>query len=167
MMVQCCEFLVLISSSSSSSFYSLRRYGGTIQGGLARQANQGANRVDAGNRRLANIQGDAPGSATLSPHPRTLLELWEEWMHGIGGRKPAREFTSAERNNTQGNIKQKYYRRNILWRLMAGMIRAGDTPQAASHKIRQAYGFRDSITQITNKYNYDKRHNRVPDGLDY
>ena len=98
MMVQCCEFLVLISSSSS--FYSLRRHGGTIQGGLARQANQGANRVDAGDRRLANVQGDAPGSATLSPHPRALLELWEEWMHGIGGRKPAREFTSAERNNT-------------------------------------------------------------------
>ena len=157
--------MFLFSSSSSASFCSVRRHGGTIQGGLARQANQGAQRVDAANRRLANIQGDAPGSATLSAHPRTLMELWEEWMHGIGGRKAARLFTSAERNNRQGKIKQRYYRRNILWKLMDSMIRAGDTPQAVSHKIRQAYGFRSSITQITNRYNYDKRHHRVPDGL--
>ena len=46
-----------------------------------------------------------PISAGLSAHPRTLYELWDEYTNGIGGRKPAREFTSQER----GKVKYKYY----------------------------------------------------------
>lgn len=129
----------------------VRRYGGTIQGGLALQANQGANRQIAANQHLANIQGDAPGSATLSRNPKSLREVWEEYVHGIGGRKPAREFTSRERNNTMGGIKQKYYRRRIIWTTIDGMVRAGHTADAAIHAIRQAYGFQSSVTRIINR----------------
>jgi hypothetical protein len=31
--------------------------------------------------------------AELSPLPRTLLLLWQEWQTGIGGCKPAKDFT--------------------------------------------------------------------------
>ena len=117
------------------------------------------------NVQLANIQGDAPGSATLSRNPRTLREVWEECVHGIGGRKPARAFTSAERNNRAGGIKQKYYRRRVIWTTIDNMVRAEHTADAAIHAIRQAYGFQSSVTQIINRLSYDRRHNRVPDGL--
>ena len=46
-------------------------------------------------------------SVVLSPHPRTLYEVWVEYNNGIGGRKPARKFSSQER----GKVKYKYYRR--------------------------------------------------------
>lgn len=45
-------------------------------------------------------------SADLSPHPRTLYELWDNCTSGIGGWKHAREFTAVER----GKVKYKYYR---------------------------------------------------------
>ena len=50
-------------------------------------------------------------TAVLSACPRTLYELLDEYVIGIGGSKPAREFTATER----GKCKYKYYRRKILW----------------------------------------------------
>ena len=41
--------------------------------------------------------GISSQSASLSPHPRTLYELWDKHVIGIGGRKPAREFTATDR----------------------------------------------------------------------
>ena len=40
-------------------------------------------------------------------YSRTLYDLWNEYVIGIGGRKPAREFTATDR----GKLKYKYYRR--------------------------------------------------------
>ena len=46
-----------------------------------------------------NFDGDAVGVANplvlaeLSPTPRNLYTLWEEYIVGIGGRKPARMFS--------------------------------------------------------------------------
>eukprot|EP00957_Ditylum_brightwellii_P068789 5221711-Ditylum_brightwellii.AAC.1 len=34
-----------------------------------------------------------PYAITLSPNPSNLLILWQEYEHGIGGRKAARHFT--------------------------------------------------------------------------
>ena len=36
------------------------------------------------------------GGGTLSPTPRTLYDLWVEYQTGIGGRKPARDFTDRK-----------------------------------------------------------------------
>jgi hypothetical protein len=40
-----------------------------------------------------NEAESAPFVATLSPHPRDLYQLWQEFEFDIGGRKPARQFT--------------------------------------------------------------------------
>ena len=132
----------------------IRRFGGTIQGGFTRQnrATQQTRRETA-QEAAANNNNDATGGATLSRTPRTLLELWHEYLHGIAGRKPAKDFTSEERNRTQGGIKQKYYRRKVL----SAHIRAGHTAQNAIHRIRSCYGFQMSVTQILNKMLYDRR----------
>jgi len=46
-------------------------------------------------------------AASLSPLPRTLHALWHEFEFGIGGRKPARDFTASERG---GKNKHSFYR---------------------------------------------------------
>jgi hypothetical protein len=37
------------------------------------------------------------GRAELCPRPKSLHELWTEYMFGIGGRKAAKDFTPVER----------------------------------------------------------------------
>ena len=48
-------------------------------------------------RPIRLTEGISTQSASLSPHPRTLYELWDKHVIGIGGRKPAREFTATDR----------------------------------------------------------------------
>jgi hypothetical protein len=91
----------------------IRAFGGTIQGGFARQDPQQA----AMRRRATDPEqqvGDGNLPATLAPTPRTLAELWEEYQFGIGGRKPAKDFEAHERGNETNGVKQKYYRRKLV-----------------------------------------------------
>ena len=90
------------------------------------------------------------------------MELWTEYKFGVGGRKPAEQFTSTDRNNRVGGIKQKYYRRKVVWDCIDRLVRSGYNAEAACHRIRQVYGFRDSVTQIINKMMYDRRTNNTP-----
>jgi hypothetical protein len=64
---------------------------------------------------------------------------------GIGGRKPARQFTTHER----GQVKFKYCRRKVVWDSIDRMVRAGFTAQVAVDKIYEAYG-QITVTQIIN-----------------
>lgn len=60
--------------------------------------------------------------------PRDLYQLWQEYEFGIGGRKPARQFTSVER----GAVKFTYSRRKITtWDAIDRMVRSGVTAQVA------------------------------------
>jgi Transcriptional activator of glycolytic enzymes len=86
----------------------------------------------------------------LSPTPRTLAELWKEYQFGIGGSKPAKDWSSTERGNTRQGIKQKYYRRKMVWLTIEKLMERGHTRDAAINKIRSAYGWRCSVTQIIN-----------------
>ena len=45
-----------------------------------------------------------PYECTLSPKPQNLFELWQEYEHGIGGRKPAKNFSQFKR----GQVKTIY-----------------------------------------------------------
>lgn len=124
----------------------IRRFGGTVVGAFARQ-----DPAQAGNRRAAEAELQAApavgvGSATLSNTPRTLIDLWNEFKFGLGGRKAAERFTSQER----GHNKQKYYRRKFVWDCMGELIRQGLTAQGASERIHQVYGENKSVTQIIN-----------------
>jgi hypothetical protein len=69
--------------------------------------------------------------STLSPTLRTLYILWQEYEFGIGGRKPARVFTPAER----GKVKYSYHRRKVVWDVIASLVRAGDTVQVVIDRI--------------------------------
>ena len=50
---------------------------------------------------------EAATMATLSPNPRLVHTLWQEYEFGIGGRKAVKDFTAAER----GQVKYTYHRR--------------------------------------------------------
>jgi hypothetical protein len=91
-------------------------------------------------------------AATISPTPRTLHELWQEYEFGIGGRKPAKDFTAQER----GGVKHKYTRRKVVWDKIAEMVRGGWTAQAAIDRIYFVYGVNLCVTHIINRMKVDR-----------
>jgi hypothetical protein len=74
--------------------------------------------------------------STLSPTPRSLYILWQEYEVGIGGRKPARLFTPVER----GKVKYSYHRQKVVWDVIATQVRAGDTAMIVIDRINELYG---------------------------
>ena len=133
----------------------IRRFGGTIEGALVIQ------RGDHQANRLRQQPGNQH-QPYLSHNPRSLLELWHEYKHGLDGRKPAEQFSTIERNIRVGGLKQKYYRRNVVWKCMERLVRNGHTPEVAADKIHEAYGFRLGVTQIINAMIRDRRNGGHP-----
>jgi hypothetical protein len=128
----------------------IRRYGGTITSAFANQArkNRGASQVEPQN--LFGAFGATDRRATLHPRPRDLLQLWEEWTTGIDGRKAAKDFTSRERSNRVGGLKQKYYRRLLVWKTQARLIDGGMSLIAANNRITTITGA-TTITGVINR----------------
>jgi hypothetical protein len=91
--------------------------------------------------------------ATLMPTPRSLHDLWSEYLHGVGGRKPARLFSYTER----GRSKHRYSRRKIVWDTVLGLVRQGHTSELAIDKIYGVYGGQTSVTKIINGLKRDKK----------
>jgi hypothetical protein len=56
-------------------------------------------------------------NANLSPCLRLFHDLWTEYIHGLGGRQPASQFSHRER----GKSKHRYFRRNVIWKMMQKM----------------------------------------------
>jgi hypothetical protein len=102
------------------------------------------------------------GAATLSPTPRSLYMLWQEYTTGIGGRKPARQFTSAER----GLVKHKYSHRKYFWDVIDKLILRGFTAQVAIDGVYNRYGRELCVTKIIDRIKRDRRHHTVPAALD-
>jgi|DEB19_MinimDraft_2_1074335.scaffolds.fasta_scaffold26703_2 hypothetical protein len=100
--------------------------------------------------------------ATLSPTPRTLHMLWQEYTVGIGGRKPARQFTSAER----GLVKHRYSHRKYFWDVIDKLILRGFTAQVAIDGVYNRYGRELCVTKIIDRIKRDRRHHTVPAALD-
>ena len=80
--------------------------------------------------------------------PRSMLVLWQKYKSGVNGRKAAKQFTVAERNSKPN--KQKDYRRNMIWKTIARLVRGGLTPEVAIDRIHRAYGYSTTPTKITN-----------------
>jgi hypothetical protein len=138
----------------------IRCFGGTIEGSLSIQlANNGRQLRRVGEALPA--EGNQEFLSTLSPNPRSLRELWLEYKSGIGGRKPAEQFTTQEKN-TSSRLKQLYYRRNVFWQCMGRLIRGGETVDTAIMKIRQCYGQQLSVTAIINKLIADRKNGGHP-----
>ena len=96
--------------------------------------------------------------AELSPHPRTLHDLWQEYMYGIGGRKAAKDFSSAER----GKVRHKYCRRKLVWDTVSRLVRAGYTAETAIDRIYQCYGRNQAVSKIINEMKVHKQHGGHP-----
>ena len=128
----------------------MRAFGGRIQGAFVRQcsSNQGVSLAgeEVDEDGLAPLEEVSP--ATLSNNPRSMLMLWQEYKFGVNGRKAAEQFTVAERNSKPN--KQKYYRRNMIWKTIARLVRGGLTPEVAIDRIHRAYGYSTTPTKITN-----------------
>lgn len=85
--------------------------------------------------------------------PRTLLELWHEYIYGLGPNKPAQDFTPEER----GRCSALYSRRKNFWDVMSRMLDRGFNELLAIDKIKAAYGHRSTVTQVINALTKDKR----------
>ena len=96
---------------------------------------------------LAITPARANDLANLTACPRTLYDLWDEYTVGIGGSKPAKDFTAQER----GRCKYKYYCRKILWDLISRLIGSGLESHVIIDRIYQHYGRRCSVTDIMKK----------------
>lgn len=118
-----------------------------------RQQQQEGNNNDNNNGPPNVNVADFNPNATLSPHPRSLHQLWAEYMFGIGGRKPAKDFTTAER----GRCKYKYCRRKIVWDCISRLIRSGYTDDVAIDRIYQCYGANRSVSNIIEAMKRDRR----------
>ena len=91
--------------------------------------------------------------AKLSGCPKTLHVLWDEWQNGIGGNKPAREFTRRERG--QEKVKHLYSKRKKFWFCVERMLSNGTTLVVAIRRIYDVYGYL-STTAILNKLAKDE-----------
>jgi hypothetical protein len=84
--------------------------------------------------------------------PKDLNDLWTEWTHGIGGNKPARDFTDHER----GAVKDKFTLRKPFWECVQRHVNAGESAAMTITKIYQAYGPGKGVTYILRRFREDK-----------
>jgi hypothetical protein len=101
------------------------------------------------------------GGGTLSPTPRTLYDLWVEYITGIGGRKPACDFTAQE----QGRDKYRFYRRKHVWDIVVNLVNAGVQARVAIDRIYNHYGANMSVSNIIKDIMRDKRNGGLPQAL--
>lgn len=96
--------------------------------------------------------------AILSARPKSLEDLWTEWCWGIGGNKPAKDFTAAER----GACKFTYCRRKVFWDCVRAHMRAGFSHEAAIHRIKCAYGHSTSVSKVLKAMQAHKKNGGHP-----
>jgi hypothetical protein len=96
--------------------------------------------------------------AALSKTPRSLFDLWIEYTSGIGGNKPAKDFTFVER----GFCKFKYCRRKVVWDCISAHVNAGHLAAVAIDRIYQAYGRNQTVSTIINAMIQDKKRDGHP-----
>jgi hypothetical protein len=99
-------------------------------------------------------------NATLVKNPRSLHIIWQEYEFGVGGRKPAKNFTATER----GTVKYAICRK-IVWETISGLYRAGHTPQVAIDMIYDVYGASTAVTTILKMIRRDKAAGHVHPNL--
>lgn len=102
----------------------------------------------------AETQGDLR-PATLSSNPRTLSVLWDEYVNGIGGRLPASEFTSRQRNTRA--TKPNFCHRRPFWAIMVRLIDSGCTVATAMARVHRVYDRFGCLTEMLKAMKIDER----------
>jgi hypothetical protein len=100
--------------------------------------------------------------ATLSPSPKNLYALWQEWYFGIDGRKPAKDFSSRE---SGGKQKVTYCNHKKFWLLAEHLVCSGCSADDACKKIYDAYGHDSTATSILRRIGKDKENGTIPQSL--
>eukprot|EP00957_Ditylum_brightwellii_P072627 5518666-Ditylum_brightwellii.AAC.1 len=80
-------------------------------------------------------------SHMLSPYPpnsNNLYVLWQEYQHGVGGRKADCNFTRIEKGHKR--VKYTSCNRKKVWDLVDKLIQAVHTADSAIDKIYSVYG---------------------------
>ena len=108
--------------------------------------------VHYNNDRLENEINNPP--ASLSRCPRSLFDLWTEYVYGIGGNKAAKDFNYKER----GHCKYIYCKRKVVWDAIDHLVRSRPNYTAimAIDEIHHCYGQGLSVTAIINLMKKDK-----------
>ena len=102
--------------------------------------------------------GSVHPRAILMRSPRSLHVIWDEYVNGVGGNKPAKFFTRAER----GTCKCIYSRRKHVWDMVDGLVRSGVPARDAVDRIYTHYGPHLSPTAIINRIKADKKAKTIP-----
>lgn len=110
-------------------------------------------------RAAAAGTGDGPNSSgsrrvdvKLSRCPKDLHTLWQEYEHGLGHTKPAKDFTARER----GANKFAFSRRKTFWDLVIHLVRLNYTSDTAIDYIYHTYGRALPVTKILLKLRKDR-----------
>merc|ERR1712087_383052 len=102
---------------------------------------------------IAQESGNSHLVAELSKSPKTLYDLWTEYIVGSGGRKAAKNFSAKERTR----VKDNYYRRKKFWKKVETMIKSGMSSGEAIDRIYQAYGRKSTVSAIVKKLIRDEK----------
>ena len=98
-------------------------------------------------------------NAILMDRPKSLHMLWNEYMFGIGGSKPAKEYTPQESHGVKN--KDKFNMRKQFWLKCAEMVNAGWNAEEAINQFYQVYNhghYRcQNLTQILKAIKKDAR----------
>ena len=127
-----------------------------VQGGIGTGNDDNSILAAAGLQNLARA-----ANASLSPCPRNLYDLWTEYTVGLGGRKPTSQFSHSER----GKSKDKYFRRNVIWKMVKHLVDLGIMSDMAIDRIYVVYGAQTSVTKIINAIIDDKKRGRLNPNL--
>jgi hypothetical protein len=96
--------------------------------------------------------------AELSRAPKTIFDVWMEYAFGIGGRKPAKDFTSLER----GANRFAYCRRKVVWDCISKHVNAGFLAATAIDRILECYGRNQNVSAIITAMVNDKKRGGHP-----
>jgi len=150
----------------------IHRFGGTVQGGFARQ-----DPVQAGERQAALRERGLPldalnlpagvlehrdPTAELAKNLHSLEDYWREWKYGIGGRKPAQLFSSRERGGHGSKRKSMMFSRRLrIYTLLQLLVDEGRTIAQAIEDIKNAYGHALSMTRLSEAIRRVPRHPNI------
>jgi Transcriptional activator of glycolytic enzymes len=90
---------------------------------------------------------------------KTVGSLWQEWMHGINGRMPVKEFLPKHTGSNAN--KDRWYQRRPIYELLGNLVRAGIAPCEAIALVEEAYP-NIKMTALGRKIRADTKNNTLP-----
>ncbi len=100
-------------------------------------------------------------AASMSPCPQNLYDLWAEFKFGIGGGKPASQFTLFERGKSIAQV----FCKNVIWKMVLRMVNRGLASDTVIDHIYAVCGAGTLLTKIINAIIDDTKRGRMNPNL--